>query len=816
MLIHKSKPYTSFPLINIRKKYMKAEKKFSIFLFLAILFFISHVAYGNNVVPNECDRLAADPVDKGAVSKGVPWDKLDGERALKACKEAVKRFPDNPRYQYQYGRALLKVHKGEDGVKWYRKAAEQGNAHSQSSMGNMYYAGYGVEKDYAEAIRWYRKAAEQGDADGQVNLGVIYQRGEGVEKDYAEAIRWYRKAAEQENARGQAALGNMYYSGEGVEKDDAEAIRWYRKAAKQGDADGQVNLGVIYQRGEGVKKNYAEAVKWYRKAAEQGNARGQAALGNMYYSGEGVEKDDAEAVKWYRKAAEQGNARGQAGLGFMCSEGKGVIKDCATVPNECDRLAADPDDKGAVSKGVPYVKMDAERALKACKEAVKRFPDNPRYKYQYGRALLNVHKGEDGVKWIHKAAEQGYAHAQFMLGSMYFKGKGVQHDYAEAVRWYRKAAEQGNPDALYILRTLVRVGVLFLISTVIWIILILRQRQAYRSREEDQYERTANVIPFEFTGNAAEYFRIWIVNVFLSLITLGIYSAWAKVRKKRYFYGNTLLQSTPFEYLADPIKILKGRLIVFGFIVTFTIMSTFLPTVKAFSGLLFLAILPLLVVKARAFNARYSSYRNISFSFRAKYGKAYYTFFGLPILVGSTLGLAYPYYAFSRSEFVVSHSGYGKTPFKFSAPAKNFYSVYLKCAVLSIVALGALLNIAIADSLVLAIPLFVIITLVSNVYIQTTITNLVWSNTLSGTNRFKSTLRPSRMLWITLSNVIAILLSLGLLIPWATVRLARYRIDNLKLLAADDDLDGFIATEQEKVGAAGEEISYFYDFDVGL
>ena len=71
------------------------------------------------------------------------------------------------------------------------------------------------------------------------------------------------------------------------------------------------------------------------------------------------------------------------------------------------------------------------------------------------------------------------------------------------------------------------------------------------------------------------------------------------------------------------------------------------------------------------------------------------------------------------------------------------------------------------------------------------------------------------MLWLYLSNAIAILVSLGLLVPWASVRMARYRVDNLELLAAGD-LDDFVAIEQEKVGAAGEEISEFFDVDVGI
>ena len=85
-----------------------------------------------------------------------------------------------------------------------------------------------------------------------------------------------------------------------------------------------------------------------------------------------------------------------------------------------------------------------------------------------------------------------------------------------------------------------------------------------------QTQSAAQAMPFRFTGNGGEYFRIWIVNLFLSIITLGIYSAWAKVRRNRYFYGNTRLGNAGFDYLADPKAILRGRLIavaVFFFVV---------------------------------------------------------------------------------------------------------------------------------------------------------------------------------------------------------------------------------------------------------
>ena len=96
--------------------------------------------------------------------------------------------------------------------------------------------------NYTEAVKWFRKAAERGDADAQFMLGTFYENGEGVPQDDREAVKWYRKAVEQGLAAAQYNLGSCYYQGEGVPKDYTEAVKWYRKAAKQGQTDAQKRL----------------------------------------------------------------------------------------------------------------------------------------------------------------------------------------------------------------------------------------------------------------------------------------------------------------------------------------------------------------------------------------------------------------------------------------------------------------------------------------------------------------------------------------------------------------------------------------------
>ncbi|MHB9146879.1 MAG: hypothetical protein ACYC2U_00175 [Candidatus Amoebophilus sp.] len=208
-------------------------------------------------------------------------------------------------------------------MKLIRIAANQGFAHSQNTLGNMFLK----DKLYADALEWYKKAAEQGNASAQYNLGRMYYYGQEIEQDYVKALEWYQKAAEQGNVNAQYNLGWMYDNGEGVEKDCKKAVEWYKKAAEQGNVDAQYNLGCSYDNGEGVEKNYKKAIIWYQRAAEQGSADAQYNLGWMYENGKGTEKDYQKAMEWYKKAALQGHVDAKKGLGAIYHHGLGVTRD---------------------------------------------------------------------------------------------------------------------------------------------------------------------------------------------------------------------------------------------------------------------------------------------------------------------------------------------------------------------------------------------------------------------------------------------------------------------------------------------------------
>lgn len=157
--------------------------------------------------------------------------------------------------------------------------------------------------------------------------------------------------------------------------------------------------------------------------------------------------------------------------------------------------------------------------------------------------------------------------------------------------------------------------------------------------------------PIEFTGNAGEYFRIWIANLALTIVTLGIYSARAKVRKKRYFYGNTLIAGEPFEYRGNPVSILKGRAIAVVLLGLNYALSRFYPLLYIPFLVLLAAAVPWLLCRSYAFNAHNSAYRNIAFGFTGRYREALKVIIGMALLIPLTLGLIYPYYKMRQLRF---------------------------------------------------------------------------------------------------------------------------------------------------------------------
>ena len=321
-------------------------------------------------------------------------------------------------------------------------------------------------------------------------------------------------------------------------------------------------------------------------------------------------------------------------------------------------------------------------------------------------------------------------------------------------------------------------------------------------------------VPLEFHGKGGEYFKIWIVNIILSILTLGIYSAWAKVRNKKYIYGSSQLNGAGFEYLADPAKILKGRMIAGVFLVLYSTLSNLFPQIGFVFTLGLLAIVPWIVVKALTFNARNSAWRNIRFGFSGSIKEAAKAFFLYPILVPLSLGILAPYTYYRQRKFIIENSSYGTTSFTFNATARDYYRLFMSAFIPLIIGIG-LVAMIVFFLPPLAVPAALLLYLYLFAFYSVKTTNLQFNAAQLAGHQFKANLKIKEYLMLVITNSLATALTIGLFYPWAKIRTMRYKLSHISLIASGD-IDTFVADEQKQVSSLGEEMGDFFDVDIGL
>src|SRR5689334_18422073 len=183
--------------------------------------------------------------------------------------------------------------------------------------------------------------------------------------------------------------------------------------------------------------------------------------------------------------------------------------------------------------------------------------------------------------------------------------------------------------------------------------------------------------PLRFTGKGSEYFGIWIVNLLLTLLTLGIYSAWAKVRRMQYFYRHTELAGSSFDFHGSPARILVGRilaLVLFG-IYNYSVRLQSIWTLVVIAVLAL--IMPWLLRNSFRFRLYNASWRGTRFQFRGSLGGAYRVFLLNGFLTLITAYLLAPFTHQRLKAYQHDNSWFGQTRFSFHARVSRFYLIYL-------------------------------------------------------------------------------------------------------------------------------------------
>lgn len=346
------------------------------------------------------------------------------------------------------------------------------------------------------------------------------------------------------------------------------------------------------------------------------------------------------------------------------------------------------------------------------------------------------------------------------------------------------------------------------------------------SADESQVVLTEKA--FFFHGSGFEYFKIWIMNIFLTIVTLGIYSAWALVRNRRYFYGNTEVMGARFEYHAKPLGILIGRIIAIVLLVLFSL-SAAIPILNGILILVLYAALPWIINKSLRFNAYNSSYRNIRFNFEGTYWKALMAFVVWPFLAIITVFILLPVATKKQQEYIANNSLYGKTHFAIKLPLGKLYKITLITIAITVgTALLAFMltkqidfseillysetnedmgaeYISIMAAIYTGLLAFYIGMIVSYFYYFVAITNLVYNHMQLAGNEFKSTMTVKSYMGLVLLNLLLLVVTLGFAIPWLKVRNARYAANKLALMS-DGKADEFVQAEARDISSLGDQL----------
>lgn len=334
--------------------------------------------------------------------------------------------------------------------------------------------------------------------------------------------------------------------------------------------------------------------------------------------------------------------------------------------------------------------------------------------------------------------------------------------------------------------------------------------------------------PFQFTGLGSEYFRIWIVNLALSLLSFGLYSPWAKVRREKYFHHATRLDNSCFDYHGKPLAILKGRLIAWSLLALLSLCNRFLPDFYLLALIFCAPLLPWLLLRAFIFRARNTSWRGLHFDFHAEYRDAARVFLGWGGLTIVTLGLALPAFLREVKRFQIDHLSYGGFHLHCNPPLGTTYAIFGRAILFTLapVLLGAALVAAAGATdwgreqapiyiTILAIATYGSALFIARPYLNVRLANLNWNHTRFAAHRILSRQQLRTLAPIVLINTVLVIATFGFFRPWAQVRLARYRAAHTALLLSGtlDDLHGQALSEQR---AIGEELGDAFDFDLAL
>ncbi|MET4862497.1 YjgN family protein [Morganella morganii] len=394
-----------------------------------------------------------------------------------------------------------------------------------------------------------------------------------------------------------------------------------------------------------------------------------------------------------------------------------------------------------------------------------------------------------------------------------------------------------------------------------------------RSIEKDDIRKTVHDIKFH--GRAGEYFKIWIVNFFLTIFTLGLYSAWATVRKRRYFYGNTEIDNSHFDYHALPLNLLLSRIIAIAFITIYVVTGLTHPYLQLICLLVLFIMAPYFILRSWRFNAIMTSFRNIRFSYHCRYGRGYWVILLLPALlvigltllmtlIGAVLSQISTEYSVTAEivkiaivmlsvaigifvicsvqgkqiyELFFNQLAFGQQKFSTKLHYGKFFKIYgisvlillpflyfsgrMMLELASAIAFANYYQMAVSPSVVIINVLSIYLTVlcglvIMSVYLRVAVLKYILGLISLGDKvTFRSDVTYLSYLSLVITNSLITIFTLGFGVPLAEIRHARYMAEHTKVIG-DISLTMVNAHGETKAGAVQDELINAFDLGINL
>ena len=345
-----------------------------------------------------------------------------------------------------------------------------------------------------------------------------------------------------------------------------------------------------------------------------------------------------------------------------------------------------------------------------------------------------------------------------------------------------------------------------------------------------------------FYGSGGALFGIYLRNILLTLVTLGIYYLWGKNRLRTYVVSQCEFQGDRFAWHGTGKELFIGALKVFAVLAPVFFLISVAPVLwksiasqlasKAAGLLVYLFLVPLAMVGMRRYRFSRLSWRGIRFSFRGRVRDFLKLFLRGALFMGLTFGLYAPFFQTQQRKFFSENTYFGNARFAFDGKGRDLFGRLLLSLVVAGAAFGVAAVVAVAtvgqfrfsrlserpdaisQVIVAALPGFAVAILVAVVAVFWYLAyrhRYYWSHTSFQAARFRSTVTAGKLLWLWVSNLLLIVVTLGIAIPWVLARNVRFNLANITLIGSLDLSS--VVQEAQQAGAGAESLAGMLNID---